>query len=142
MRVTLLAAAVTAPGLAFAQTAPAPEIDGDRFQIERDGDSIIRLDKKTGTISVCTPDGASLDCRMSADERAALQAEIDRLATELEQARAGSTEDGKRAGISKDGTELTLKLPSEEDIKDVVSFFEEMLNRFVAAVREFAGGNA
>ena len=127
------------PAATLAQAAPDPAASDDRFQIERSGDAFIRLDKKTGAISTCTLVGAALDCRASADERAALQAEIDRLATEVEALKSGATAE---TGISKDGKQLTLKLPSEADIKEVATYFENMLRRFVAAVKDLADGQA
>lgn len=140
MRHLILAASLILPGMAFAQTAPDPTVSDDRFQIERDGDLYIRLDKKTGAISTCSLAGDQLDCRMGADERAALQAEIDRLATEVEQLKGGEGTDPK-TGLSKDGKELTLKLPSEAEIKEFVAYFEDMLRRFMDAVKSFTSGS-
>jgi hypothetical protein len=122
---------------AFAQAEPSSDA---RFQIEKSGDAYIRLDRTTGVISTCTLSGTQLDCRASADERAALQAEIDRLSAEVEQLKAASPETASGASISKDGKELTLKLPSEADIKQVVAFFESMVQRIVDAVKELASG--
>ncbi|BCJ91887.1 hypothetical protein IZ6_26220 [Terrihabitans soli] len=139
MRTALFAIALASLP-AFAQAAE-PQSD-DRFQIEKSGDNYIRLDRKTGTMSTCTLSGADLDCRASADERAALQAEIDRLSGEVERLKAGTPETASGASISKDGKELTLKLPSEAEIKQVVAFFEDMLQRMVNAVKDLANGNA
>ena len=138
MRNILFASIVLFPAAAFAQTAPDPAVSDDRFQIERQGGQLIRLDKKTGAMSTCTLEGGALDCRAGADERAALQAEIERLSEELEQARTAQAGNAPSTEISKDGKELTLKLPSESEIKSVVAFFEDMLRRFVAAVRDLA----
>lgn len=144
MRQLIFAAALAVPGLAFAQTAPEPAapdptVSDDRFQIEREGDVYIRLDKKTGTISTCSLEGDQLDCRLSADERAALQAEIDRLAAEVEQLKTGEGGEPK-TGLSKDGKELTLKLPSEAEIQEFVDYFEDMLRRLVDAVKSLGNG--
>lgn len=122
--------------------AQAEPVSDDRFQIEKSGDGYIRLDRQTGAISTCTLSGQDLDCRMSADERAALQAEIDRLAAEVEQLKAGTPEATAGASMSKDGKQLTLKLPSEAEIKQVVAFFEDMVQRVVNAVKDLANGNA
>lgn len=127
---------------AFPAVAQAEPVSDDRFQIEKSGDAYIRLDRQTGTISTCTLSGADLDCRASADERAALQAEIDRLATEVDRLKAGAPEATAGASMSKDGTQLTLKLPSEAEIRDVVTFFENMVQRMVNAVKELANGEA
>lgn len=116
--------------------AQADPVSDDRFQIEKSGDSYIRLDRQTGTISTCTMSGPDLDCRASADERAALQAVIDRLSGEVERLKTGTAETASGASISKDGKELTLKLPSESEIKQVVAFFQDMLQRAVDAVKD------
>jgi hypothetical protein len=120
------------PGAAMAQSAQPPVSD-DRFQIERQGDAFIRLDKKTGTVSTCTLENGSFDCRMSADERAALQAEIERLASENEQMKTASGQ--PETGVAKGGKELTIKLPTEAEIKGAISYIEEMLRRLVDAVK-------
>lgn len=133
MRTVFFAALVAlAPAAALAQSAEPPVSD-DRFQIERQGDAFIRLDKKTGTVSTCTLDGGSFDCRMSADERAALQAEIERLASENEQLKTASGQPD--TGVAKGGKELTIKLPTEAEIKNAISYIEEMLRQLVDAVK-------
>jgi hypothetical protein len=135
MRRALIALAFAAlPAAAFAQTAEP--VSDSRFQIEKSGDGYIRLDRQTGTISTCSLAGTDLDCRASADERAALQAEIDRLATEVDQLKAGAPAATAGAQISKDGKELTLKLPTEAEIRQVVAFFEDMVQRVVDAVKD------
>jgi hypothetical protein len=126
----------------FPVVAQAEPVSDDRFQIEKSGDAYIRLDRQTGTMSTCTLSGTNLDCRASADERAALQAEIDRLATEVDRLKAQTPEATAGASVSKDGKQLTLKLPSEAEIRDVVAFFENMVQRMVNAVKELANGEA
>ncbi len=89
--------------------ASAQSVQSDaQFQIERQGDNtFIRLDRKTGAISTCTIDGQSLDCR-PADERAALQDEIDRLANEVDQLKQqiASADGTPKTGIDKSGKEI------------------------------------
>jgi hypothetical protein len=140
MRHILFTAALALlPSAGFAQSAPDPTVSDDRFQIERQGDQFVRLDKKTGAMSVCTLENSALDCRAGADERAALSAEIERLSKELEQVRTAQAGDNAPStGISKDGKELTLKLPTESEIKDVVAYLEDIFRRFVEAVKDFA----
>ena len=138
MRLVLLFTLALLPVAAQAQTANESSLSDNRFQIERQGDSIIRLDKKTGAISTCTETAGTLDCKMSADERAALQAEIDRLATELESIKTASSDAAPSTGISKDGKEITLKLPTETEVQEALGFLEAMFRRFVEAVKDFA----
>jgi uncharacterized small protein (DUF1192 family) len=138
MRTALFAIALASlPALAQAEP-----VSDDRFQIEKSGDAYIRLDRQTGTMSTCTLIGNDLDCRASADERAALQAEIDRLSAEVEQLKAGAPDSAANTSISKEGKQLTLKLPSEAEIKEVVAFFEAWVQRVVDAVKDLANGKA
>jgi len=112
------------PLTAAAQT-PADE---NRFQIERNGEQIIRLDRKTGAISTCSLTGDQLDCRMSADERAALEAEIERLSAELEELKA------KPGTAEADGRTVTLKLPTEAELRSMLGYIEEAFRKIVDAV--------
>jgi hypothetical protein len=131
----ILVAALALSAVSF----PALAQDGAdaRFQLERRGDNIIRLDRRTGTISTCTERNGSLDCRASADERAALQDEIDRLAAEVDRLKGG---DGNSA--NSDGKSVTLKLPSEQEINGALDFLREWGQRAVDAVRALINGNA
>jgi hypothetical protein len=138
MRKALFVLALMSVPALTAVSAQAQTASDDRFQIEKSGDNYIRLDRKSGAISTCTLAGSTLDCRASADERAALQTEIDRLSAEVEQLKAAGPDTVSGTGISKDGKELTLKLPTEAEIKEVVSFFETMVQRMVDAVKNLA----
>lgn len=144
MRPTLVALALAmVPMSALAQSTATWEADPDRFQMERQGETIIRLDRRNGAISTCSQSAGTLDCRASADERAALQDEIDRLAAEVDRLKsqlAGTP--GRGAGVSKDGKELTLKLPSEEEIQGILGYLQDMARRVVDAVRNLAGDKA
>jgi hypothetical protein len=64
---------------------PAPSDAADangRFTMTPVADGFLRLDTRTGQVSLCTTSGGQPQCRAGADERAALEAEIDRLAKE------------------------------------------------------------
>lgn len=127
----------------FAASAQSVQSDA-QFQIERQGDSIVRLDKKTGAISTCTMEGQTLDCRSSTDERAAMQAEIDRLANEVDQLKQqiASADGAAKTGVDKSGKELTIKLPSEEEIKGVMTYLEDIWRKFVDQVRDLTNDKA
>ena len=72
-----------------AQTPPEqaqPEKAGDaangRFVMTPVAEGFLRLDTRSGQVSLCTLNAGQAQCRASADERAALEAEIDRLGKE------------------------------------------------------------
>ena len=73
-------AVLAAPALA--QTAPPDAAVDGRFSMTPVANGFLRLDTRTGQTSLCTVNGEQAQCRASADERAALEAEIARLTRE------------------------------------------------------------
>jgi hypothetical protein len=69
---------------AAASVAPVEAADSanGRFAMTPVADGFLRLDTRTGQVSLCTLTSGQVQCRASADERAALEAEIDRLTRE------------------------------------------------------------
>src|SRR5690606_2025893 len=65
-------ALVSLAGAALAQ-------DGDCYRLEKSGDAWVRMDTQTGEISRCEETSAQLVCRLAADERAAFEADLERL---------------------------------------------------------------
>jgi hypothetical protein len=86
---TLAATLAATTASARAQPAPVSGVAADasdaangRFAMTPVPDGFLRLDTRTGQVSLCTLASGQVQCRASADERAALEAEIDRLAQE------------------------------------------------------------
>jgi hypothetical protein len=63
---------------ALAQTAS----DNGRYSMTPTQGGFLRLDTRSGEVALCRPSGESVECRAAAQERQALDAEIDRLARE------------------------------------------------------------
>jgi hypothetical protein len=61
-------------------------------------DGFLRLDTRTGQVSLCTVSGGQPQCRAGADERAAFEAEIDRLAKENARLKAGAPPPPPKSG--------------------------------------------
>lgn len=101
-----------------------------RYSFQPMDGGLMRLDTETGQVSHCTKTGESYACRSVADDRAALQEEIDRLRRENEELRAGK-------GPSVTGK---LQLPSEEDIDKAMGLFEKMMRRVLRTFKEEAPG--
>ncbi len=99
----------------------------ERFQLERNDDGYVRLDTQTGAVSVCREDGDQLVCRLSADERSAMESETDRLRADL-------------AALEKRVAALeaapAVKLPSEEDVDKTLGLMERFLRRFIDIARD------
>jgi hypothetical protein len=70
---------------------PAPAETGNgRFSMTPVANGFLRLDTRTGQTSLCTVSGEQAQCRAGADERAALEAEIERLSKENAALKAGT----------------------------------------------------
>jgi hypothetical protein len=71
--------------VALAQTADQPvqkNASDDRFIYEQVEEGILRLDSRTGEVSLCARQDSGWACRIVADERGALNVEIERLERE------------------------------------------------------------
>ena len=78
LRAAILLFSVGAFALA-AEAQPLPEEPGDRFAYNTVGDGVLRLDLRTGNVSLCAKSQAGWTCRAMPDERAALDTELARL---------------------------------------------------------------
>jgi hypothetical protein len=109
---------------------PAAAQTTGRFTFQPMDGGLMRLDTETGQVSHCTRVGESFTCRSVADDRAALQDEIDRLRRENDQLRTAA---GKSPNS---GTTGRLQLPSEEEIDKAMGLFEKMMRRMMRTFRE------
>jgi hypothetical protein len=132
--------------VAWAAIAPAawaqdkPDGDDSRFTFTRIEDGYLRLDSRTGQVSVCTRRTAGWTCLTVADERAALEAEIARL-------------QGENAALKKEllarnlplpgvvkpdpppaKTEEPKALPDDADLTKMMAFVEKVWRRMVEII--------
>jgi hypothetical protein len=80
MRVMIIAFALGVWALPAA--AQSPDADDKRFTLHKVDDGYLRLDGRTGAVSMCTRPDSGWVCRAVPDERSALESEIGRLAAE------------------------------------------------------------
>ena len=131
----LVAWAAIAPA-AWAQDKPGG--DDSRFAFTRIEDGYLRLDTRTGQVSVCTRRTAGWTCLTVADERAALEAEIARL-------------QGENAALKKEllarnvplpgvvkpdppKTEDPKALPDDAELTKMMAFVEKVWRRMVEII--------
>jgi hypothetical protein len=134
----LVAWAVAAPA-AWAQDRP--EGDDSRFTFTRVEDGYLRLDGRTGQVSICTRNAAGWTCLAVADERVALEAEIARL-------------QGENAALKKELLARNLPLPGvvkpdppaaktddplphDADFTKMMAFVEKVWRRMVEIITNF-----
>ena len=138
---TLAALAAFAPP-ASAQTAPDSE--NGRYSFSGVPDGMLRLDTRTGQVSLCAKQATGWACSAVPDERAALENEIARLQREngaLKKdmlARGLPLPGGVASGPPANQRELNLKvpLPSDAEIDRVMGAFEKMWRRLIDMVQK------
>jgi hypothetical protein len=80
MRVMIVAFALGICAVPAAAQSPDP--DDKRFTLHKVDDGYLRLDGRSGAVSLCTRPDSGWVCRAVPDERSALESEIGRLAAE------------------------------------------------------------
>lgn len=118
----LVLAFALAAGCAAAQSQP-PVNDSWRFKLQKVEGGFLRLDAQTGQVSFCKEREGNWICETAADDRAALEAEIRRLTDRL-------------AVLEKQSNDPTnrFRTPSDQEIEQVMGFFEKMMKRFRGVV--------
>src|SRR5262245_8087925 len=138
----IIVAAVVVPGVAaLAQGTPA-ESDDSRYTFNRADDGYLRLDGRTGQVSMCTRRSVGWTCQTVPDERAALETEIARLQTEnVALKRELVARNIPLPGLVKPEPppapkpeEPRLQLPNDADLNKVVSFVEKVWRRLVEMI--------
>jgi hypothetical protein len=128
--VSLLGLTVTFAVPALAQTPDTPKAPLDsengRFNMSPVADGVMRLDTRTGQISLCRKRNDNWTCESVADDRAAYEKEIGRL-----QGQVGALESQLGRGPNK---QTELKLPSDAEVDRVMKFFENIFRRFMGMI--------
>ena len=145
-RFMIVLASALALGSAQAQT---PDSENGRYSFSAVPDGMLRLDTRTGAVSLCGKQAAGWACNSVPDERAALENEIARLQREngaLKKdmlARGLALPGGVASAPSAQQRELNLKvpLPSDAEIDRVMSAFEKMWRRIVDMVQKTPGSD-
>lgn len=115
------------PGAAFALDAPAstgaeaPAAENGRYSMTPTSDGFLRLDTRTGAVSLCKVENGAARCRTAAEERTALESEIDRLARENEALRKKQDSAG---------------LPTRKDFDRAMDYAEEFMRRMMRIMRD------
>ena len=123
--VTIAMACVALPAMAQEQV--------DRYQLQRTDDGYVRLDTKTGSMSICQENSGQLICRMASDERAAYEGDLDALEDRVDalEARLKTLEAGRPAA----------SMPDEQEFEQTLGYMERFFRRFMGIVRDFEQDN-
>jgi hypothetical protein len=120
--IAVLLAASLAANSALAQPAP-PANDAWRFKLQKVDGGFLRLDSQTGQVSFCREKNTNWTCETVADDRAALEGEIKRLND-----RIAALEQQQHDPVNR------FRTPSDQEIEQVMGFFEKMMKRFRGVV--------
>jgi hypothetical protein len=128
------------PTLALAQAAP-PEASDPRYQFHQVEGGSLRLDLRTGQVSLCSPQAAGWTCLTAADDRAALDQEIARLQNENVALKKALLERGLPlpGGVTTEppmarGGEDGAKSPGNGDLDRMFSAVERVWRRLVEMI--------
>lgn len=133
---------IATPVTASAQTG-APDTENGRYSFSRVEDGYLRLDQRTGQVSVCSRRPVGWSCHPVPDERTALEEEIARLqrdnaSLKKEMLARGITPPGGSAAQAPSPTEKpTLKVPSDAEIDRAVAVMERWWKRLVDMVQRW-----
>lgn len=125
---------------ALAQGSPdaAPKDEDGRYSFHKVAEGVLRLDSRTGQVSLCSHRNLGWTCETIADERQALESEIGRLQTanaalkrELLSRGLPLPERVRPEAPVAQNRDLELKLPSQADVDRVVTFVERVWKRVV-----------
>ena len=138
--IVLVTATVLAAPAAHAQNAPDNE--DSRYTFHRVDDGYLRLDGRTGQVSICARRPSGWQCQAVPDERAALEAEIARL--------QGDNVNLKRELLAHNlplpggarvvdpprtrGGEQGLNLPSDAELDQIMTFMGKVWKRMVEMI--------
>jgi hypothetical protein len=125
---------------AQAQTA-APDSENGRFTFNQVSEGLLRLDTRTGNVSLCSKRTAGWACQAVPDDRTVLEGEIARLQGE----NAALKKDMLARGLPLPGgvvaeapgvrPQIELKLPSDAEIDRVMTFMEKIWRRLIDMVQ-------
>src|SRR6516164_6174151 len=135
----LSVAAVCLSAPAVADNAP-PDSAGGRYSFNKTADGLVRLDRETGQVALCTERAVGWACQAAPEDRAAFESEIARLRGEnaaLKQsllAHGLPLPSGATAEQGARNNEITIRLPDNDDLDRARAYIEDVWRRFVDAV--------
>jgi hypothetical protein len=127
-----------APALAEEET---PDSGRGRYSFSKIADGLLRLDLKTGEVSVCSQRAVGWACQAAPDDRAVLENEIARLRTENAMLKKDILDHGlplpegaaQEPPAARDG-ERGPQLGDTSDLDRMVAFAGHLWHRFVDAI--------
>src|SRR6516165_10855150 len=136
MLLSVLILTLSAGSAGWAQSVPG-ESDDSRYTFKQVDGGYLRLDGRTGQVSICMPRAVGWACQTVADERTALEAEIARLQAEnVALKKELLAHNLALPGTVKPGEEepSRLQLPTDAEFNKMMAFVEKVWQRLVDMV--------
>jgi len=105
--------------------------EAGRYSMTPTKDGILRLDTRTGAVSLCSRSTGKWKCEGIEGENRSLEEQVKRLEDENERLRS-QLDAAKLAPAPRDDGKL--EIPSQEDVDKAMDFMEKLLNRFKGMV--------
>ena len=116
---------------ALAEPADPAGTENGRYSMTPVQDGFLRLDTRTGAVAMCRLVNGAPECRLAAEERAAMENEIGRLQAENKELRLKAPAGAAVAPHS--------NLPSDQDMDRALSFAERFMRGMMRIIREESG---
>ncbi|CAN0654108.1 hypothetical protein JF546_08690 [Nitratireductor aquimarinus] len=123
--------AATGALIVLSMTSGAMAQDAERFRLERTEEGYVRMDTRTGSMSICRERSGQLVCSPAADERTAYEEDITAL-----QDRLDALEE-RLAALENANPQAASELPSEEEFEQTLGLMERFFRRFMGIVKDF-----
>lgn len=148
-RALMMSLAIACLALAAPASIPAhaqggmPDSENGRYSLNRVEDGYLRLDQRTGQVSLCSRRTMGWSCHPVPDERMALEEEIGRLqrdnaALKKEMLARGITPPGGSPSEASSPREKpALKVPSDAELDRAVATIERLWKRLVEMVKRW-----
>jgi hypothetical protein len=105
------------------------------YTLEKTDDGYVRMNNKTGEMSICQEKSGQLICKLAAEERTAYEEDIADLKTRVTKLEATVASMGKIPPVIRDA------LPSDEEFEKGLSYMEKFMRRFMGIAKEFDNQN-
>jgi hypothetical protein len=124
--------AVIAVNMLLSGSARAEE--AGRYTMEKTEKGYIRLDTRTGDISVCSEQSGQMVCRLAADDRRAYEDELASLDARVKKLEEQVAAYGKLPPVVRDA------LPTDEEFEKTMGYMERFFRRFMDVMKNFDNG--
>jgi hypothetical protein len=117
-----------------------PDSEGGRYVFSKQANGFLRLDSRSGAVSLCTEQPVGWACQTAPEDRAVFENEIARLQSENATLKKVLLAHGLSLppGVAPDAptaqNDSTLRLPSDADIDRAIAFVGQVWQRFIDAI--------